>query len=879
MSSWDAIKKKLEAEKSKIIEVAKNIKGNEERKPLSTIQNSSKPFPPAAVISQDSNIVGSLRRNSTTGLLEMQPSSQQTYRSFCAAPLKEFGGGTPIVSLKEAGKPSTITLIKPAASTWRKTQQIPRIPQNSTSRATNSSVPMSTYQSTSNSIPSPYPAATSNLPSADFSSDFLENINARIFKNKTFLPKQKESIIAMLSNRDVLTILPTGGGKSLIYQLAAIAKWQMQKCITVVVMPLLSLIQDQSESLRRILSSLDEDDTVQTVQTVQNFKIAVATGNQTSSHIAADLAELLENGGILFTTPEKLTENDQMKEFIVHASAKLGFFVFDEAHCVSQWGHDFRAAYLTVGRELRSVFSHVPILALTATASPTIKDDVINQLQLVNVVCFSSSIDRPNLKLSAKPHSKHALPQIMLLLKGEYKNKSVIVYCGSRKVCDTIAKYFVKQGVKAAAYHAGMTAKKREAVQKNWMNEKTFVVVATIAFGMGIDNARVRLVVHLATPSSMEGFYQEIGRAGRDGLPAECILFHSWKDKILNSARINDPDGGNNFRKGKRSYQRSSAPVRGSNAVHSANQTESLNNMVGYCEDIFECRRVLIGRHFKETLAPCKTYLCQVCDNCERNRSFILKNFSTEASQITGLLRSIQVLDITLLKFHDFLIGKGAKEIRNFQGHGAFADFTKTHKFNLFSFLKQLVLKGVINERAFCTFGGGCAAYVKAGVEKDVSLKVPVSGGGDWEYEELTEDPILDDFEIAGSFSISAEEPEDSEFDEIIKNRLKASAPTRHNSVDQESIVIDLSDDSDIPPSPKKFRHSSSQGKDLGTALRNLNDLLPSTHQLSDEAIRSIVNGLPCSLSDLRNYQGLNEFQIETFGGLIVNEINNWLNN
>eukprot|EP01053_Blabericola_migrator_P000798 Blabericola_migrator_1__797@NODE_119_length_13646_cov_70_025112_g107_i0_p3_GENE_NODE_119_length_13646_cov_70_025112_g107_i0NODE_119_length_13646_cov_70_025112_g107_i0_p3_ORF_typecomplete_len585_score133_97DEAD/PF00270_29/2_7e24DEAD/PF00270_29/1_2e02Helicase_C/PF00271_31/6_4e03Helicase_C/PF00271_31/4e03Helicase_C/PF00271_31/1_4e19Helicase_C/PF00271_31/1_5e04ResIII/PF04851_15/8_7e03ResIII/PF04851_15/2_8e06_NODE_119_length_13646_cov_70_025112_g107_i0860210356 len=345
----------------------------------------------------------------------------------------------------------------------------------------------------------------------------MDELNTRVFGNKSFLPLQAEVINAALSGKDVFVMLPTGGGKSLCYQLTAL----LDPGVTAVVMPLVSLMQDQHD----ILFGL-------------NIKAKVLSGtlswDETKAiHNECLYPDALDPLKILFVTPEKLGASESLMELLkeLYNMKRLSRFVVDEAHCVSQWGNDFRPEYKTL-KVLRTKFPSVPILALTASATVDILEDVLRQLGMRDVQIFRRTFDRPNLKYLVEQRTPKTMQEVIIpLIKRTFKGQCGIVYCLSRANCDEVANELKAARIKADRYHGGMSASERETVQRGWMAEEFLVMVATIAFGMGINKRDVRFVIHLAMPKCIENYYQESGRAGRDGEISQCILFFDMKDK------------------------------------------------------------------------------------------------------------------------------------------------------------------------------------------------------------------------------------------------------------------------------------------------------------------------------------------------------------
>lgn len=330
----------------------------------------------------------------------------------------------------------------------------------------------------------------------------------KYFGYDRFRPMQEQIIQAVVSGKDTLVLIPTGGGKSVCFQIPAL----MLDGVCIVVSPLISLMKDQVDALR-----------------ANGISAAYLNSSQTFGEQQAILDSCYRGEiALLYVSPEKLISDIQM----ITQMARPSMFAIDEAHCISEWGHDFRPEYMHLGH-LRERFSHVPFVALTATADKVTRRDIVRQLKLQDPQIFISSFNRSNLSLEVRAgiKPKQRLTEIASFIR-QRKGRAGIIYCLSRYNCEELTSDLRKLGIQVSFYHAGMNANARGKVQEDFLNDNLQVVCATIAFGMGIDKSNVRWVIHYNLPKNMEGYYQEIGRAGRDGLPAETILYYNYADLV-----------------------------------------------------------------------------------------------------------------------------------------------------------------------------------------------------------------------------------------------------------------------------------------------------------------------------------------------------------
>ncbi len=378
------------------------------------------------------------------------------------------------------------------------------------------------------------------------------------FGYDSFLPNQLAVINDVLAKNDVLTIMPTGGGKSICFQLPALA----MPGTTVVISPLIALMKDQVDALRA------------------NGIPAAYYNSSQAPEVQETIFEELKAGALklFYVAPESLATFDTLFQDL-----PINLFAIDEAHCISSWGHDFRPAYTQLG-SLKTRFPQVPVMALTATADRTTQDDIVAQLAIPNAQKHLASFDRPNLYLEVRP-AQNRIQQIIDFIESR-TDESGIIYCLSRKSTEKIADRLVALGFEAKAYHAGMPAASRSKTQEDFINDRTPIIVATIAFGMGIDKSNVRWVIHYNLPKNIEGYYQEIGRGGRDGLPANALLFYSFADVAQLRRFISQSDN---------------AEV----------EYAKLERMQQFAEAL-SCRRIALLNYFGEHVVD----NCRQCDMC-----------------------------------------------------------------------------------------------------------------------------------------------------------------------------------------------------------------------------------------------------------------------
>ena len=400
----------------------------------------------------------------------------------------------------------------------------------------------------------------------------IESILQTVFGYSAFRGPQQGIIEHVTAGGDALVLMPTGGGKSLCYQIPAIARQSAGHGITVVISPLIALMHDQVGALHEAGVSAAFLNSTLSMQEASDTERRLVQGNITLLYAAPERV----------TTPRFLAQLDSLQE-----RGLLSLFAIDEAHCVSQWGHDFRPEYraLTV---LHERYATVPRIALTATADALTRADIIERLQLQDARLFISSFDRPNIRYTIV-EKREATAQLLRFIRDEHLGDAGIVYCQSRKKVEETAAWLCDSGIPALPYHAGLDARVRQANQDQFLRSEGVVMVATIAFGMGIDKPDVRFVAHLDMPKNIEGYYQETGRAGRDGLPAEAWMCYGLQDVVNQRRMIDESPAEDEFKQ----------VLRG-----------KLEALLGLAEAT-DCRRVRLLRYFGEESSDCHN-----CDNC-----------------------------------------------------------------------------------------------------------------------------------------------------------------------------------------------------------------------------------------------------------------------
>jgi len=444
----------------------------------------------------------------------------------------------------------------------------------------------------------------------------LHTLLKKIFGFDSFKGNQESIIENVLSGKDTFVIMPTGGGKSMCYQLPALIK----DGTAIIISPLIALMKNQVDTIRNF--GTDEG-----IAHVMNSSLSKAELNQVKSDLISEKTKLL------YVAPESLTKEENI-EFL--KSINISFYAIDEAHCISEWGHDFRPEYRRLRPIINTIGQQVPVMALTATATPKVQHDIQKNLEIMDARVYISSFDRPNLYYEIRPKNKGVIHDIIKYIKN-HLGKSGIVYCLSRKKVEELANAFQVNGIKALPYHAGLDSVTRKNNQDKFLMEEVDVIVATIAFGMGIDKPDVRFVIHHDIPKSIESYYQETGRAGRDDGEGNCVAFYTYDDIIKLEK----------FMKGKPVAEQEIAK-------------ELLQETVSYAESAV-CRHKLLLHYFGE---PYEKENCGACDNCLNP-----KKKSEASHDIKTILEAIVSMNQLFKAKHivNVLVGKNTAAVKSYK--------------------------------------------------------------------------------------------------------------------------------------------------------------------------------------------------------------------
>ena len=549
----------------------------------------------------------------------------------------------------------------------------------------------------------------------------LKDSLKRVFGYDTFRGTQEEIINHILDGKNTFVIMPTGAGKSLCYQLPAI----VQGGTAIVISPLIALMKNQ----------VDQMNAVGIHARFLNSTLSKSESNKVKKDTINGVVKLL------YVAPESLTKEENV-EFL--KQAQISFVAIDEAHCISEWGHDFRPEYRRI-KDIISKLGNVPMIALTATATPKVQVDIQKNLAMDEAKLFKSSFNRTNLYYEVRP--KQQAKKLLIKFLQDHKGESGIIYCLSRKKVVEIAELLKVNGIKAEPYHAGLESKVRMRNQDAFLNEDTDVIVATIAFGMGIDKPDVRFVVHYDAPKSIEGYYQETGRAGRDGINSHCLMFYSYND-ILKLEKFN---------KDKAVTERENAKV-------------LLEEMASYAESAV-CRRKQLLHYFGEEYEVSDENCRGMCDNCLHPKEQF-EGQDLVQLVISAVKQTDQRFDINHLA--NLLAGKNTQHVKSY-GHDKLDVFSKGHEINGDeNFWRSVIRQTLLNE------------FIRKDIENPAVYKITEKGSS------FLQDPYS--FKLSKDHEYSSEGEEEeverttvnvSAFDKTLFDMLKG---LRKNIAHQEDI-------------------------------------------------------------------------------------------
>ncbi|CAF2040306.1 unnamed protein product [Brassica napus] len=651
----------------------------------------------------------------------------------------------------------------------------------------------------------------------------LEVNNKRVFGNHSFRPNQREIINATMSGCDVFVLMPTGGGKSLTYQLPAL----ICAGITLVISPLVSLIQDQIMNL--LQANIHAASLSAGMDWTQQLDILRELSSENSKY------------RLLYVTPEKVAKSDSLLRHLesLNSHSLLARFVIDEAHCVSQWGHDFRPDYQGLGI-LKKKFPKIPMLALTATATASVKEDVVQALGLVNTVVFRQSFNRPNLWYSVVPKTNKCLEDIDQFIKKNHFDECGIIYCLSKMDCEKVTETLRKLGHKAAFYHGSMDPGKRAFVQKKWSKDEINIICATVAFGMGINKPDVRFVIHHSLPKSIEGYYQECGRAGRDGQRSSCVLYYCYSDYIRVKHMISQGGPGQ------------STMTTGYNRIASSGRTlesntDNLLRMVSYCENEVDCRRFLqlvhLGENFDST--NCKN----TCDNCSSSKTLIEKDVTLIGRQLVEIVKLTgeRFSSAHIVELYRGSLNQTVKKHRHetLHLHGAGKHLSKSEASRI---LHYLVTKDILTEYVKKSdLYGSVSSLLKVNRSKAASI---LSGG--------------QTIEMRFPSAVKAVKPS-KQGPTPARVALKQTTLPMAPAPPQDSILSDT-----LVKALKKLR---------ADIVKESSDAVMSYHIFGNPTLQQISKRLPRTKEELLDIHGLGKAKVSKYGDRLLETIESTINN
>lgn len=623
----------------------------------------------------------------------------------------------------------------------------------------------------------------------------------KYFGYSSFRPLQEDIIQDVLNKKDTFVLMPTGGGKSICYQVPAL----LMDGLTVVVSPLISLMKDQVDGL------------------IENGVPAAYLNSTLSATESQRIYEDIENGHIklLYVAPERLTMTHTLSML---KKNKVSLFAIDESHCVSEWGHDFRPEYRRLN-VLKRKFPNVPIIALTATATPKVREDTLEQLKIDNGNTYVASFDRKNLFYQIKPKTDTYNQMLRYLRK--HKGDSGIIYCQSRKSVDSIAKKLRKDGFNALPYHAGLTDNQRAKNQEMFIKDRTDIVVATVAFGMGIDKPNVRFVIHYDLPKNLESYYQETGRGGRDGLECECVLYFSRGDRYKIEYFIKQKN---------KKEERDIA-------------LKQLQDMVDYCESKTCRRKVLLG-YFGEELEEDN---CGKCDACTQPRETVDKTDDAKA-----LIECIKDLNQRFGMNHvvDVLSGANTKNVRD-KKHNLLDSYGAGGKYKKAEWME--IAREMLAQKVITVEGSRYPLLKLNKASRDVlndKLKVTLTKTVDFDdYDSIEEQADYSERKTVSTAKSAGKSN--------IKANVKAKAKTKL-------------------PVPKIKKSSKGAEEELLQKLKELRKKMAEMQDVppyiifADTSLKQMAAKRPRDKTALLQITGVGEYKLKKYGDIFLKEIEDY---
>ncbi len=541
--------------------------------------------------------------------------------------------------------------------------------------------------------------------------DELKQSLSRFFGFENFKLNQEHIVRSILQGKDTFVIMPTGGGKSLCYQLPAL----MSEGTALIISPLIALMKNQVDSIRGFSAD----------NSVAHFLNSSLNKTQMKA-VKEDI--LSGKTKMVFIAPETLTKSENIQFF---KDANVSFIAVDEAHCISEWGHDFRPEYRKIRQMVKGISEDIPVIALTATATPKVQSDIIKNLDMQSPEVFMSSFNRENLYYEVRPkiNKNQCTKEIVQFIK-THDAQSGIVYVQSRKSTEEIAQVLQINGINAAPYHAGLDAKMRSKIQDDFLMEEVHVIVATIAFGMGIDKPDVRFVIHYDIPKSIENYYQETGRAGRDGLGGHCVAFYSYKD-ILKLEKF----------------------LRDKGVAEKELAGQLMEEIIAYSETS-SCRRKFLLHYFGEEFSADNCN--KQCDNCKHPKQ--TQEVGADMRKAIGIIQDLNE-NYGVNVIVDFLIGKSSKEIKtfNFDSKPDFGSGKEKGELYWHSILRHAILNDFIYKE----------------IEEYGLLKIGEKGKAFLSSEDKVEIPLNRDFSEAEGDFVAAVSTAGSALDNTLLSMLK----------------------------------------------------------------------------------------------------------